>query len=303
LCLCALSNQKLQYQSADVDIEVRKHYAQPLASETGELPDVQSVQNRAWLICHEHGLKTGAKEGVAGYVEAAMEAFVKEALLNVYQRTRLNGPNLLAKASYKRMLDAQEAEAVQAKRARTAGGLLPIEQVAASQRAPLSLIDFRFSLRLGDPYLTRMPILAGWLMHDIASHNDNNANNLGSEGAVDERVNGAGRGDGHDAYRQGTAAAVDRSSGSTAATGAVAKRGAGAAAGPAAAAAATSVRRGGVGASHPNNHPGQDPRLSTAGDNSSAWGWRGAGPADVARLDSILDDCLAFGGGSGGAGF
>jgi hypothetical protein len=119
---------------------------------------------------------------------------------------------------------------------------------------------------------------------------------------VDKRVDGRGREDGHDAYRQARAAAVN--GGSKAATDAAAKRGAGAAAGPAAGAATTSVRRGGVGAGHLNNSlPGQGTRLSTADDNDSTWGWRGAGPADMATLDSILDDCLAFGGGSGGAGF
>ncbi|KAI9883311.1 MAG: hypothetical protein M1823_004933 [Watsoniomyces obsoletus] len=140
------------------DMEIRKRYAQPLASETGEFPDAESIAARMTPICYEHGIVNGAADGVAAFAALATDAFMKEVLSEILDRTRSNGPNYVSTASYKKQLRHEEAAFARGEIQRNNMGLLPVEQHAANQRTPLTMNDLRLNLDLGSAYLAHMPL-------------------------------------------------------------------------------------------------------------------------------------------------
>lgn len=142
----------------DWDIEIRKRYSQPLACETGEYPDAESIANRMTPICYEEGIVGGASDGSAVYMNIATEMFIKEVLSGVLERTRTNGPNYIMTSSYKRQFEQEEEAFLRGELQKNGNSLLPVEQAMASQRPPLGMADFRLSLELGDSYLGHMPL-------------------------------------------------------------------------------------------------------------------------------------------------
>src|ERR1700712_94170 len=79
-------------QKTNWDIEIRKRYAQPLASETGEFPDTSTIESRMLPICYENGLVSGHSPDAAQFMSVATETFLKQFLSSVYDKTRSNGP-------------------------------------------------------------------------------------------------------------------------------------------------------------------------------------------------------------------
>ncbi|KAI9788933.1 MAG: transcriptional coactivator hfi1/ADA1 [Peltula sp. TS41687] len=155
------------------DIEIRKRYSQPLACETGEFPDAESIANRMTPICYEEGIVGGASDSSAAYMNIATEMFIKEVLSCVLERTRTNGPNYIMTSAYKRQFEQEEEAFLDGELQRNGNSLLPAEQAVASQRPPLGMDDFRLSLELGDSYLGHMPltierIMGGYLEGEFA---------------------------------------------------------------------------------------------------------------------------------------
>ncbi|KAL5337857.1 transcriptional regulator of RNA polII, SAGA, subunit-domain-containing protein [Aspergillus crustosus] len=151
------------------ELEVRKRYAQPLASETGEFPDTESIHARMTPICYEESVVNGANVACAGFMAIATETWVKEVLSIVFSRTRSNGPsgtiNGMMKRTYKQQLEREELSFTRGEIAKDgATGLLPVEAREASTRSSLGVRDLRLSLELGTGVLSHMPLLIDQIM-------------------------------------------------------------------------------------------------------------------------------------------
>lgn len=155
--------------SADWELEIRKRYAQPLAAETGEFPDAESIHARMVPICYEESLPSGAGLPCAEFMAIATETFVKEVLSGVFCRTRSNGPsgtiNGMMMRKYRQQLEREELAYTRGEISKdTATGLLPIEAKEASVRRPLGVRDLRLTLELGSGILGHMPLIIDQIM-------------------------------------------------------------------------------------------------------------------------------------------
>ncbi|RFN45174.1 transcriptional coactivator hfi1/ada1 [Fusarium flagelliforme] len=153
------------------DLEIRKRYAQPLAIESGEFPDINMISGRMLPSCYEAGLVNGHTSDAPQFMSVAVETFIKEVLTQVFSRTRSNGPGESGSAGfgvgttwiqthkYKQQLEYEEEAAARGEIGRDKGGLLPIESRAASERGPLGMSDLRLSLEMADSGMAQFPVL------------------------------------------------------------------------------------------------------------------------------------------------
>ncbi|KAF4961992.1 hypothetical protein FSARC_9898 [Fusarium sarcochroum] len=153
------------------DLEIRKRYAQPLAIESGEFPDVNMISGRMLPSCYEAGLVSGHTTDAPQFMSVAVDTFIKEVLTQVFSRTRSNGPGESGSAGfgvgttwiqthkYKQQLEYEEEAAMRGEISRDKSGLLPIESRAASERGPLGMSDLRLSLEMADTGMAQFPVL------------------------------------------------------------------------------------------------------------------------------------------------
>ncbi|KAJ5291158.1 Transcriptional coactivator SAGA-type complex Ada1/Tada1 [Penicillium angulare] len=151
------------------ELEIRKRYAQPLAAETGEFPDAESIYARMVPMCYEESLPGGAGLPCAEFMAIATETFVKEVLSAVFSRTRSNGPsgtiNGMMMRNYRQQLEREELAFTRGEIVKeTATGLLPIEAREAAVRRPLGVRDLRLTLELRTGVLGHMPLIIDQIM-------------------------------------------------------------------------------------------------------------------------------------------
>ena len=143
-------------------MEIRKRYAQPLASESGEFPDSSIIESRMIPICYETGLVGGATGDASHFLSVATETFIKQFLSSVFDKTRCNGPGSagasgaggaagwVSLGEYRRQLEIEEDLWTQGRIQRDKSGLLPVEAKAAGERGALGMADLRMALEIGD---------------------------------------------------------------------------------------------------------------------------------------------------------
>ncbi|KAJ9156427.1 Transcriptional coactivator HFI1/ADA1 [Pleurostoma richardsiae] len=160
------------------DLEIRKRYAQPLAVESGEFPDVSNIEARMLPSCYEAGLVSGHAPDAAHYMSVATECFIKEVLAGIFSRTRSNGPGESGSAGfgtgtswiqthkYKRQLVQEEGAALRGDVTRDKGGLLPVEAKSAGERGPLGMADLRLALDMSDCGMSQFPIIAKSIIYN-----------------------------------------------------------------------------------------------------------------------------------------
>ncbi|CAK7211817.1 hypothetical protein SBRCBS47491_001251 [Sporothrix bragantina] len=159
----------------NLDLEIRKRFAQPLAVESGEFPDTSNIESRMLPFCYEAGLVSGHASDAAQFMSIATETFIKEVLSSVFSRTRSNGPgeygsagfggsNWVQTRKYRRQLAREEERSLLGEIHRDKMGMLPIEAKKASERGPLGLAEFRIALEMGDCGLTQFPIVGHSVM-------------------------------------------------------------------------------------------------------------------------------------------
>ncbi|KAK4237417.1 transcriptional regulator of RNA polII, SAGA, subunit-domain-containing protein [Achaetomium macrosporum] len=153
------------------DLEIRKRYAQPLAVESGEFPDVSNIEGRMLPFCYEAGLESGHAPDAAQFMSIATETFIKEVLSSIFSRTRSNAPgdsgnagfgpnnNWIQTHKYRRQLAREEDAFQRGEVTRDKSGLLPVEAKAASERGPLGMADLRLALEMGDCGLANFPTI------------------------------------------------------------------------------------------------------------------------------------------------
>lgn len=74
----------------DWDPEIRKHYTQPLYSETLEFPDLDSISLRMRPICFEESLPQGFSPPCPEYLATATEQYIKDVIGSLLVKTRSN---------------------------------------------------------------------------------------------------------------------------------------------------------------------------------------------------------------------
>jgi transcriptional coactivator HFI1/ADA1 len=161
----------------DWDLEIRKRYAQPLASESGEFPDTSIIESRMLPICYETGLVSGHVGDAAYFMSVATETFIKEVLSSIFSKTRTNGPGVTGSAGtgggaswiqthkYRHQLEREEEAYLRGEVQRDKNGLLPVEAKAASERGPLGMADVRTALEMGDCGLGQMPVVVQQILY------------------------------------------------------------------------------------------------------------------------------------------
>ncbi|KAK3643162.1 hypothetical protein LTR56_005002 [Elasticomyces elasticus] len=136
--------------------EVRRRYAQPLASETLEFPSQSDIQNRIESICAEQGLSNATQSAVqqrAEVVEQAAEVYLKEMLSNFVAHVRSNAEGCIQTSKYARQLRKEQSEAERGLVQRSAGGLLPVELEWQANRVPIDAEDMRTAVGLHDNFI------------------------------------------------------------------------------------------------------------------------------------------------------
>lgn len=122
-------------------------------------------------MCYENGLVSGHNSDAAQFMSVATEAFIKQFLSSVFDKTRSNGPGTGGSAGsgggaswimthrYRRQLEREEEQWLRGEIQRDKSGLLPSEAKAASERGPLGIGDLRLALELGDCGIGQMPVV------------------------------------------------------------------------------------------------------------------------------------------------
>ncbi|KPM43060.1 hypothetical protein AK830_g3441 [Neonectria ditissima] len=153
------------------DLEIRKRFAQPLAIESGEFPDIGMISGRMLPFCYEAGLVGGHTTEAPQFLSVGVETFIKEILTQVFSRTRSNGPGDSGSAGfgigttwvqtskYQQQLKYEEEAALRGEITRDKSGFLPVESKAASERGPLGISDLRLSLEMADSGMAQFPVL------------------------------------------------------------------------------------------------------------------------------------------------
>ena len=157
--------------SLDWEMEIKKRFNQPLASETGEFPDVDTIQARMVPICYEEALPNGCAASCAEFMATATEQFIKDVIGEVVSRTRSNiiaggvGGNTILTQQYKKQL-ARETKLFDTGRLQktTMSNLLPVDMKEAQQRRALGVGDMRIALELGAGSLGQMPEIVSGVM-------------------------------------------------------------------------------------------------------------------------------------------
>ncbi|MCJ1300389.1 hypothetical protein MMC08_003186 [Hypocenomyce scalaris] len=151
------------------DLEIRKRYSQPLASETGEFPDADAIHGRMVPICYEESLVNGCSLTCADFMATATEQYIKEVLSGIFGRTRSNisassGNGIMTK-KYRQQLEREEEAWLKGDVIKGAGnGMLPVEAREAMGRQPLGMGDLRLALEVGNCSLGQMPLVVEKVM-------------------------------------------------------------------------------------------------------------------------------------------
>lgn len=159
----------------DLDVEIRKKWAAPLAVESGEFPDTATIESRMLPMCYETGLSSHGADA-AQFMTVATETYVKEMLSDLFGKTRCNGPGLSGTAGsgggagwvmthkYRVQLENEEQACMRGEIQRDKSGLLPIEAKAASERGPLGMADVRTALEIQASHFAQFPIMMEQIM-------------------------------------------------------------------------------------------------------------------------------------------
>ena len=149
------------------DLEIRKRYTQPLSSEALEFPDATGIYARMVPICYEESVVGGAQMQCAELVAIAAEAYVKEVLWGVFNRTRSNGPKYengagggIFTSAFKRQVEREEKEVKQGKlETSRESGQLPVESREAFSRRPIGMADMKMASYVGYSLWNGMPLI------------------------------------------------------------------------------------------------------------------------------------------------
>ncbi|KAL8938822.1 MAG: hypothetical protein Q9211_003032 [Gyalolechia sp. 1 TL-2023] len=76
------------------DLEIRKRYLPPLATETFEFPSPPDIHSRMTPICYEESLTSGCNYACAEFMSTALEHYMKSVISNIVSRVRSDLPSI-----------------------------------------------------------------------------------------------------------------------------------------------------------------------------------------------------------------
>ncbi|RMY75525.1 hypothetical protein D0863_02542 [Hortaea werneckii] len=161
------------------EMESRRRYAQPLASETLEFPTLNEMHARIEPIAAEEGLAGSTQSTVqacAELVEQATEVYIKELLGQLRSHTKANGEGCIQTSAFRRQLQREEEDTERGVVQRNAAGFLPAEMDVLAKQEPLDMEDLRISMLNNDFFLKQDKFLAEeiWLDRypEVGEHDD-----------------------------------------------------------------------------------------------------------------------------------
>ncbi|KAF2455316.1 transcriptional regulator of RNA polII, SAGA, subunit-domain-containing protein [Lineolata rhizophorae] len=141
----------------NLDLEIRKRYAQPLFSETFEFPDQDSISARITPICYEEGLANGATTGCSEIINVATEYYIKEVIAAVYFPTR--SAALKTALSTPSQKSSQKQQNSRGKRGAGKGpSRYPVKSNGGGRTGPITIEEFRLAMELGTGGTSNVPI-------------------------------------------------------------------------------------------------------------------------------------------------
>lgn len=155
-------------------MEIRKRYLAPLATETFEFPDPESILARMIPTCYEYSLPNGCTATCAELLSSATEQYVKEVMSAVMLKTRSNiggsrsGDGIgIITSKFRKLLAREEEAAERGQIKRSEGvGLLPCEVKERKARRGIGIGDLRFAEEIGGVGMGQMLTVVKSVMGD-----------------------------------------------------------------------------------------------------------------------------------------
>ena len=156
------------FNKTNWDMEIRKRYLAPLATETFEFPDPESILSRMVPTCYESSLSNGCAAPCAELLSSATEQYVKEVVSAVLLKTRSNvggsrsGEGIgIVTSNFRRLLANEEEAADRGQLKRSEGmGLLPCEIKERRTRKGIGIADLKFAEEVGGVGMGQMLTVA-----------------------------------------------------------------------------------------------------------------------------------------------
>lgn len=162
------------FNKTNWDMEIRKRYLAPLATETFEFPDPESILARMIPTCYEYSLPNGCTATCAELLSSATEQYVKEVMSAVMLKTRSNiggsrsGDGIgIITSKFRKLLAREEEAAERGQIKRSEGvGLLPCEVKERKARRGIGIGDLRFAEEIGGVGMGQMLTVVKSVMGD-----------------------------------------------------------------------------------------------------------------------------------------
>ncbi|KAI4183129.1 MAG: hypothetical protein L6R41_005567 [Letrouitia leprolyta] len=141
------------------DLEIRKRYLPPLATETFEFPSPPDLHSRMTPICYEESLPNGCNYDCADFMSTALDHYMKSVISNIVGRVRSDLPSLNSVSGGVISTSAHSNPVNKVIRAK---------KESAEARIPLGLSDMRVAVSVGGwGELAQMPnvvlgVMNGW---------------------------------------------------------------------------------------------------------------------------------------------
>ena len=162
------------FNKTNWDMEIRKRYLAPLATETFEFPDPETILARMIPTCYECSLPNGCAASCAELLSSATEQYVKEVMSAVMLKTRSNmggsrsGDGIgIITSNFRKILAKEEEAAEKGQIKRSEGvGLLPCEIKERKARRGIGIGDLRFAEEIGGVGMGQMLTVVKSVMGD-----------------------------------------------------------------------------------------------------------------------------------------
>ncbi|KAL8701047.1 MAG: hypothetical protein Q9224_000685 [Gallowayella concinna] len=138
------------------DLEIRKRYLPPLASETFEFPSPADLHARMVPICYEESLPNGCHHECAEFVSTALDYYMKAVVSNIVGRVRSDLPGINSVGGGV-IVTSMHANAT----------VKEVKKKDLEARKPLGTADMRLAISVGGwGELAQMPTIVEGMMND-----------------------------------------------------------------------------------------------------------------------------------------
>ncbi|KAL8802337.1 MAG: hypothetical protein Q9200_006615 [Gallowayella weberi] len=138
------------------DLEIRKRYLPPLASETFEFPSPADLHARMVPICYEESLPNGCPYECAEYVSTALDYYMKAVVSNIVGRVRSDLPGINSVGGGVIVTSTHANPTIK-----------EVKKKDLEARKPLGTADMKVAINVGGwGELAQMPTIVEGMMND-----------------------------------------------------------------------------------------------------------------------------------------